>query len=105
MNETILSLAEFSPSIAPFSSQCELRNLTIFAHLKQTPVCIQLHVSLQITGNRIYKEKLSAVIDNFLQILAIRVSLLLCLSLVVGVAQLGQNKYFKKVAINYVIYA
>ena len=48
---------------------------------------------------------MSAVIDNFLQILAIRVLLLLCLSLVVGVAQLGQNKYFKKVAFNYFIYA
>jgi Na+/H+-dicarboxylate symporter len=51
------------------------------------------------------KTKMSAVIDNFLQILAIRVLLLLCLSLVVGVAQLDQNKYFKKVAFNYFIYA
>ena len=51
------------------------------------------------------KTKTSAVIDNFLQILAIRVLLLLFLSLVVGVAQLGQNKYFKKVAFNYFICA
>ena len=46
------------------------------------------------------KTKMSAVIDNFLQTLAIRVLLLLCLSLVVGVAQLGQNKYFEKDAAN-----
>ena len=52
-------------------------------------------------GTGLTKTKMSAVIDNFLQILAIRVLLLLCLSLVVGVAQLGQNKYFKKVALSY----
>ena len=53
--------------------------------------------SLRLCENRIYKDKKRQLFfDNFLQILAIRV--LLLLSLVVGVAQLGQSKYFKEVA-------